>query len=185
VELDLNLDGTPDANYALIGQTTIARGDPSDDSTNYPGLRPIDGHLDVIDTEILSMSLTDGTVILIAGAGLGQGGVLPASWGAIAEQPTDPALGDSFFDVYLELDLGGGTYAYSQTPIRISSVVDRIPMIATYDSGPVLITLHDSFQGGNRIANLTRLEFTTKVPEPAVLTLLALGGLALIRKRRA
>jgi len=186
VELDLDLDGTPDSGFGLVGATTIARSDPSDDSMNYPGLRSLDGHFDVIDTEIASMNLTSGGVTLIAGAGFGQSGVLPASLGAIAEQPGDPTLGDSFFDVYLELDLGGGNYAYNQMPIpiRISTVIDGIPAIATYDSGPVLVALHDSFQGGNRVANLTRLKFTTVIPEPGVLTLLALGGLALLARRR-
>ena len=38
---------------------------------HFPGTRPIDGHLEVIDTEMASLSLSGGGATLTAGAGLG------------------------------------------------------------------------------------------------------------------
>jgi len=185
LDLDLDAEGNTDATLSLSGSLVIQRSDPLDDSMYYPGLRPIDGHLDVIDTEITSLSLTGGGGGLVAGAGLGQGGVLGSSLGAFAEQYGDNTLADSFFDVYVELHLGGGVYLYNHTPIRIDAVIDGVPVVATYDSGPVLIALYDSpaMGQGSCAANLTRLQLTT-VPEPCMLTLLALGGLVLLARRR-
>jgi hypothetical protein len=94
----------------------VDRSDPRDDSQNFPGLRPVDGHLDVIDTEIISMCLTGEGVTLRAGAGQQQGpGLLAHSLGAIAEEAGDSTLADSFFDVFFEADLGGGMYVCMYT----------------------------------------------------------------------
>src|SRR3990170_7935425 len=59
VGLDLNLDCVVDTTLRLQGPVNISRTIPLDDSGNFPGTRPVDGHLDVIDTEILEMSLAD------------------------------------------------------------------------------------------------------------------------------
>lgn len=159
VGIDLDLDCQPDLNPTLFPDDLLIvnRSSPRDDSSNFPGLRSLDGHLDVIDTEIVSMSLTGGGVTLTAGGGLGQGGVLRQSLGAIAEQPGDPETADSFFDVFFEVDLGGGMYLYNQSEAVIESVIDCVPPRATYIKPPgVCLPLYTSpIPGqGTHIANL-------------------------------
>jgi hypothetical protein len=90
-----------------------------DDSLEFPGLKPVEGHLDVIDTEIVEMCLMGEGVTLRAG--LGQGGIINRSPGAIAEDPADSMIGESFFDVFFEVDIGGGQLAYNQDPMRIEA----------------------------------------------------------------
>ncbi len=131
VGIDTNLDCVRDQNLVLFGPVTIRRNNPSDDSSNYPGTRPIDNHLDVIDTEILAMSLTGGGATLVAGAGQGQGGVLGATRGNIAEQPGNPSLADSFFDVFFEVSIGAQRL-YNQTPLRAAEVITCIPPNGQY-----------------------------------------------------
>lgn len=107
VEIDLDLNCQTDLTIVLnpCGVQTplvIDRSGPLDDSHNFPGLRPVDGHLDVIDTEILSMCLTGSGFTLRAG--LGQGGVINRSLGAVAEKVGDPTVGESFFDVFFVVE---------------------------------------------------------------------------------
>ena len=129
--IDTNLDCIADTNLVLGGPVTIRKKGPSDDSDQFPGLRPIDGHLDVIDTEILFMSLTGGGMTLIAGAGMGDIS-LPASIGAIAETPNNPAVADSFFDVFFEIRYGGASNAFNQVPLRVATRVECLPPDSLY-----------------------------------------------------
>jgi len=117
-------------NLVLFGPTTVHRNDRSDDSANFPGSSPIDGHLDVIDTEIVSMNLTTGGVALRAGSAATV--PLTPSLGTIVEQTGDPALGDSFFEVFFEVDLNGDMLAYNQVPLRVETAIDRVPPDAIY-----------------------------------------------------
>jgi len=132
VGVDFNFDCFVDLNLVMFGPTTVRRSGPMDDSTQYPGTRPVDGHLDVIDTEMLSLSLTGGGVTLTAGAGMGQGGVLSPTLGNVAEQPGDPTLADSFFDVFFEVDLGGGLFLYNQMPLRVQATISCVPPDEVY-----------------------------------------------------
>ncbi|UCC30105.1 MAG: hypothetical protein JSU86_18145, partial [Phycisphaerales bacterium] len=147
----------------LHGPVHVRRSDPRDDSIQFPGLRPLDGHLDVIDTEIVSMSLTDGLVTLTAGGGLGQGGILRRSNGAIAEQRADNLLADSFFDVFFEVDLGGGVYAYNREPLRVYAKINCVPPDATYIHPRECIMLWDTpVEGEGRIvAYLVQADHST------------------------
>ena len=91
----------------LAGPTTIVRQDASDVSLNFPGFNGsvLDGHLDVIDTEIVALSLTGGPFVLTAGQGLTPGGVILApSLGVIVEEPGDPTLALSHFELFFEID---------------------------------------------------------------------------------
>jgi hypothetical protein len=117
VGIDTNLDCVRDLVMVLYGSLSVQRTDPLDDSNNYPGTRPVDGHRDVIDTEILSMNLTGGGATLVAGFGLG---TIPLghSRGTTAERPTDQNLADSFFDVFFEVTVSGN-HLYNQTPLRM------------------------------------------------------------------
>jgi hypothetical protein len=143
VGIDVTLDCEQDSSFRLTGPVTVMRSNPRDDSFNYPGTRPIDGHRDVIDTEIVSMVLTRSGVTLVAGAGLGQGGVLPPSYGVIAEQPADITLADSFFDVFFEVDLGNNTYAYNHRALRVEAKIDCLPPDTTYIHPRDCIPLYD------------------------------------------
>jgi hypothetical protein len=156
VGIDLGGDCAMDTTFRLIGPVTIDRSDPLDDSVHFPGSAPVDGHRDVIDTEIVQMVLTDGAVTLTAGAGLGQGGVLQPSYGVIVEKPGDNTRADSFFDVFFEADLGGGVILYNHVPLRISSVIECLPPDTTYVHPVTCLELYDSPTPGtgNLVARL-------------------------------
>ncbi len=129
--IDLNDDCIADVNFVVGGPVTIRKRGPFDDSGQYPGLRPVDGHLDVIDTEIVAMTLTGGGVTLVAGAGLGATPLLP-SRGTVAEQGGNPALADSFFDVFFEIEYAPGQYAYNRTAVRVQTVIECLPPDGIY-----------------------------------------------------
>src|SRR3989338_4378469 len=57
IGIDRDLNDITDIKVLMWGPTTIFYMGPFDDSSLFPGLRPVDGHLDVIDTEMLSLSL--------------------------------------------------------------------------------------------------------------------------------
>jgi hypothetical protein len=155
IDTDLDPDCTADINLIMHGPVKVHRSAPLDDSVNFPGTRPLDGHLDVIDTEILMMHLTGlGGIVLTAGGGQGQGAVLAPSLGRIAEYYSDPAVGDSFFDVFFEVDLGGGNYAYNHTALKVQTRVTCIPPYQEYIHVLDCIELYDSPTGGTHIANL-------------------------------
>ncbi len=103
-----------------------------DDSSRFPGTRPIDGHQDVIDTEIISMCLTGSGAALVAGRGGPSTFPLRPSFGVVAETPSDPALADSFFDVFVELQPPGGPACYNLNPSKVVSQVNCLPPSAVY-----------------------------------------------------
>lgn len=205
---DGNLDGDVDRNLVLFGPTTIVRTGTLDDSANFPGSSPADGHptgpgLDVIDTEITSMSLTSGPVTLTAGDGQGSGPALPPtgllpSPGTIVEQGADESLGDSFFDVFFELDLGGGTFLYNQQALRVEAVIDRVPPDTTYFhviTAPIPLFPTPDVQAGQQpLAQLVTARHITMpsallIPTLSpwgmvVLGLLLVAGAAMVLRRR-
>jgi len=154
VGIDMDMDCISDINLVMFGPVKVHRTSPLDDSGHYPNTRPVDGHLDVIDTEILMMHLTGGGIVLTAGGGGGAGGVLAPSLGRIAEYYTDPAVGDSFFDVFFEVDLGGGNYAYNHTALKVQTRVTCMPPYHEYIHVQDCVELYDSPTGGLHIANL-------------------------------
>jgi len=168
VGIDMDLDCIEDMALTLAGPTTVVRSDPQDDSMQFPGLAPVDGHMDVIDTEIVAMSLSGGGVTLTAGGGLGVQALAPTV-GAAVEEAGDNTLIDSFFDVMFEVDLGGGMYAYNQQPVRVEAVIDCVPPDATFVFPPGCIPLYTTpVPGqGTHIGNLIRAEHDT-YPEPGV-----------------
>jgi len=130
IDLDFDPFCAPDATLILDGPVLIDRSEPQDDSGIFFGTRPVDGHLDVIDTEILSMVLSGGGATLRAGAGQGvgpSGGLLAPTYGTIAEQAGDNTMADSFFDVFFEIDMGGGLFVYNQAPVRVTAELDKAP----------------------------------------------------------
>ncbi len=144
VGIDFDGDCIAETNLVLSGPVAIQRTAALDDSAQYPGSSPVDGHTDVIDTEIVAMTLTGSGVTMKAGGG-GSGGALGRSLGAIVEQPTDPFLSDSFFDVYVEVSGAGMPVPlYNDVPVHLQSTIDCLPPWATYFHVTQCIPLYDS-----------------------------------------
>ena len=145
VDLDGDLDCVAETDLEFLGPVTIMR----------HNVGP------VIDTEIVSMTLTGGDgLTLIAGAGLGQGGVLPASFGQMEQLGGDPSLIDSFFDVYFELEIegeGGNTYGYNQTALHLTAALECAPPRAAFVAeAETCLEIYDTpITGGTVIARIT------------------------------
>ncbi len=146
VGIDLDFDCIRDLNVVLrpcpapdsLLQIDKTLG-PIDDSLNFPGTSPVDGHptgpgLDVIDTEIVSMCLTNGTVTLVAGAGGPSALPLQPSLGNVAEDlaTPDPTMADSLFDVYFEVSGVPGGPVYNRTPLQVRARINCLPPAANY-----------------------------------------------------
>lgn len=182
VGLDLNLDCVANTSLILKGPTTIRR------NAGVPH---------TIDTEIVSMSLAGGGVTLTAGAGLGQGGVLPPSLGTIVEQPNpEKALADSSFDVFFEVYLGAGVFAYNHTALRIEAKINCVPPDTTYIHPTGCLPLYDDPVAGTVVANLVSAQHRTfpngkGVPTlsewglVSLVVLTAIGGAVIVRRHRA
>ncbi len=159
--IDTNLDCIADTNVVAGGPVTIREQGPVDDATFYPGTRPIDGHLDVINTQIMAMSLTGGGVNLKAGTLSGSVQPLQPSRGVIAEQPSNPNLADSFFDVFFEIEYSPGLYAYNHVPIQVAQTISCKPPQDNYYHLGGCTPLYSSPTGGTVVANLVQANHFT------------------------
>ena len=187
VGIDFDLDCVEDQSFLLCSciyqELVIDRSDPLDDSYNYPGLRPLDDHNDVIDTEIIQMCLKGGGITLVAGAGEGLGGSLLPSVGAIAELPEDSERAESFFDVYFEIDLGGGMYVYNHDPLRLETEIHCVPPeAATYMHVQDCVPLWTDPDSGMHVANLVRAEHSVNCGYPSATRPATWGGVKSLYK---
>ncbi len=195
IGLDTNLDNVVDQNLVLFGPATVVR-DGAAVSTPRCGDGPA-GHSgpDVINTELASMSLTGGGHTLIAGAG--QGGIPAAntSLGCITEQAANNTLGDSFFDVFFELQHASLGSLFNHTPLRVEAVIDRVPPQDVYIhviTAP--IDLFDDPTTGTVVARLVTANHDTDPPAApalsglatgvAVILLMAAAAVFLLRRRQ-
>jgi len=189
IEIDFADDGAADVTAHLCGPTTVWRSDAMDDSLIYPGLRPNDGQDDVVDTEIVSMSLTGSGMTLRAGDGIGNGTSDDSlfSSGAVAEQAYDDQQADSFFDVFFEIDIPDSELTlYNKEPHRMGAVVEYFPPLGfTYvlAGGPIPLYDKDTDELSAEMVSSQH----TPIPEPAsvvVWGLLAALGISLGWRRR-
>lgn len=120
----------PTNNLLHVDKTT----GPIDDSGNFPGTRPVDGHMDVVDTEIVSMCLTSAPITLVAGTGGPSLWPLLPTLGTVAELPVpaDGSLADSSFDVFFEVQGAPGGPLYNLLPVRVQSQVTCLPPADNY-----------------------------------------------------
>jgi hypothetical protein len=165
VAIDLDQDCLADISLNLSGDVIIQRSSSIDRSINFPGSTDcngsscgvVDGHLDVIDTEIVSMSLNGGDAVLRIGDTASS--PLWPSLGTIIEK-TDPALADSFFNVFFELEVDG-IRLYNHAPARLQAEIRRVPPDATYLGPTDCLPLFDDASGGVEIGALVGLEYNT------------------------
>jgi hypothetical protein len=195
----------------LSGLTQILRQSASDDSSNFPGKygEYVDGHLDAIDTEIVSMNLTDGTFNMWAGAGTSpySGEAMPPSRGVIVEHTANSSLANSYFEVFIEVDITSlmpGTYVYNHVPHPMQALgIEGVPLSEMHSpprGAPHTVLWTDpilegaEYEFGRIISSHLAPGPANQVPSlsPVGIALLgglvfalAVGGLAVQRRRRA
>lgn len=201
VGIDLTLNGQADLNLVLrpcdgpAGLLVMDRHQPGSSSAWFPALScSPGGHNCIMQVEMVSMCLTNGSVTLRAGQSQGQGASLSQTRGAIHEDAANPALARSFFEVFFEVDLGGGNYAYNQTPLLVEEMITCVPPAGIYRhviTAP--IPLFSAPVGGVHVANLVTADHIVNVTVPAlsqwgmvVMLLLVLSaGTVVVMRRRA
>jgi hypothetical protein len=151
VGIDINLDCLEDMSLVLSGPVEVER------------QAAVGEH---IDTEIVSMELTGSGVTLRVGVSTpGIDPAVPSTSGAIDETAGDPALADSFFHVWFEVDGVPGGPVYNHTPLTLSAVIDRVPPEVVYlHPGPLCLPLYDDPIAGTHLYNLVRADHDTRGP---------------------
>ena len=128
--------------------------------------------LDEVEAYLVSMNLTDGDVTLrIRGLSAS-----PFAWsGGLIEElannipgrldldPFHQGDADSFFDVFFEIELPGGTILHNEQPVRMAATISEKPPLARYvavlpQSGPVELLDENNDPTG---ISITRAEHIT------------------------
>lgn len=184
VSIDLDFDDTADITVVLGGLVEIFRSDPIEgDPTNDPG------HLNHIDTELVEMTLVSasGDITLRAGDGTAnlQSDGLLYSGGTIDEQAGDPSLADSFFDVFVEIDILGLGTLHNNEAFIIGAVIDRVPPLGfnyVHPFSALPVELFDA--SGALVAQIVQANHKP-IPEPSTYLLFSAGlGLLAMRRRK-
>jgi hypothetical protein len=139
-----SFDCIEDVSMDLFGPVKIERSNPLDIVVQDPidgHLTVVDGHHDVIQTEMVYMKLEKfvGGVYyrLRAGAANDHLQILPPTAGYVIENSSDPSIGDSFFDIFFELSIypvPGMTdtlylYNHFTDPLQLLSSIIGVPPI--------------------------------------------------------
>lgn len=172
---------------SMVGEMTVWH----DDAVDTPDVMD-PGHMNHVGAEIVAMNLTGtmpgvGGATLIVGDGVGNG--LPdgplATFGEVAETP-GALLANSSFDMFFQVDVdtGGGTMRFfNHSALLAEGQIDRIPpwqAVYTMAAPTPVFAEAEPLEPVWRISSAT----FTLVPEPATLSLLAVGSLAMLRRRR-
>jgi hypothetical protein len=166
VGIDLDADCTSDLSLSLSGDIVIQRSGPMDQSVNFSGPADcnggpcgfVDAHLDVIDTQMVGSSLTAPEVTMRVGDAASVS--LNPSIGAIVEK-ADPTLGDSFFEVFFELEVDG-IRLYNHAPLRLQADIPSVPPETSYLATNGCLPLFDHPTGGLRVGSLVSVDFVTR-----------------------
>jgi len=187
-EFTVTIPGIGPLVFPVTGQMAVWHGDAQDTPD------PLDpGHLNYVDTELVSMSMTGtiptvGTFVLTGGDGVANGlddGPLYTA-GGITELVGDPAWAESFFDIFFEVELDstifGNVTVFNKEPLHVESLIDRIPPVGfeyVYAGG---LNVYDNADpDGEPVAQIPAASFT---PEPSSLAVLCVGALGLLARRR-
>jgi hypothetical protein len=153
VGIDLTLDGRVDTSLILNGPVTVRR----------EAAVPSGPDEFRIITEIVSMVLEGGGVILRAGADAPS---QPATLGTITQQDNQ-LLAESQFAVFFEIELADGTVLHNETQVPVRTVIREVPPFTEYikpeDDLPVAL-----FNGTEHVANLVRANHDTRSIPPHV-----------------
>jgi len=127
-----------------------------------------------IDTEIVSMELAGGGLVLRAGKydpvinpDINQN--VSPTFGGIVEQAGNPALADSFFDVFFEISPTPFGNLYNHDAVRVGAVIDRVPpWNTTYlHPTPLCLALYsDPIEDWETPVNLVQARHSTGAPPP-------------------
>ena len=98
--------------------------------------------------------------------------------------PFGPGDAESFFDIFFEIEVGGGLVLHNDESIRMEAIIDQMTDEAAQylyilPGGPI-----ELLDAANDPSGIYLTDGWLYTPEPATLSLLALGGLTVLRKRR-
>lgn len=175
IGIDTSLDGVADIDGIFVGYVRLVRSDPLDDSINFPGFRPVDGHFGVIDVEMPSMRSTGLFGTAAAGWTIRTGinsGVNVATLGAAGEcEPgqvdceqhlEDPAWAYSIFHLFFEIDIPGMGTLHNYNPalpdsnaFLIGTEIDRAPPGLGTHFEPMNSSTPFFDENGTHVANVT------------------------------
>ena len=89
-----------------------------------------------VETELVSLNLTDGNVTLTLNPAMQSLGRIEEqannTFGILDIEPFATGLADSFFDVFFQLDVPGVGVLHNQDGLRLESVIDHKPPTARY-----------------------------------------------------
>jgi hypothetical protein len=156
IEIDNDGDCTGDVTHSLSGAALFQSTGAIDVSTNILGMGGLDGHLDVIDVEVIAGGATDGVVVIRLGTS--KTSVAGASLGGIVENNGAVAFALMRLDLIPEFDFGDGPLRMTLPLTMITDVLQELPFDIRIERTGLCAALLDesNVQVPERI---TRIEF--------------------------